>query len=116
MDTAEINSWLGTYGSFFPKESLPRIYEMLGRLPASGGKTLEALELRSPQKAMSLSLCFGYLGADRWYLGQWLTALVKTLTLGVAGVGMVYDWFVIQEAARRQNLRKLENHLNGPGK
>lgn len=115
MDTAEINSWLGTYSSFFPKESLPRIYEMLERLPASGGQTLEAVELRSPQKAMSLSLCFGYLGADRWYLGQWLPALVKTLTLGVAGVGMIYDWFCIQQTARRMNLRALENYLNGCG-
>lgn len=116
MDTAEINSWLGTYGSFFPKESLPRIYEMLERLPESGGQTLEALELRSPQKAMSLSLCFGYIGADRWYLGQWLPALVKTLTLGLAGAGMIYDWFAIQDAARRLNLRTFENQLYGLGK
>lgn len=41
--------------------------------------------------AFSLSLCFGFVGADRWYLGAPDLGIFKAVTLGGLGVWWLVD-------------------------
>lgn len=38
---------------------------------------------------------FGYLGIHRFYLGKWITGLLYLCTLGLAGIGYLYDYWTL---------------------
>ena len=57
--------------------------------------------------ALVLSLVFGGLGIDRFYLGQTSLGVLKLLTAGGCGVWAVIDWFMIMGAADAQNMNAL---------
>jgi TM2 domain-containing membrane protein YozV len=40
---------------------------------------------------------FGYLGLHRMYMGKWVTGIVYLLTLGVAGLGYLYDYWTLND-------------------
>lgn len=53
--------------------------------------------------ALLLSLFLGFLGVDRFYLGQTLLGVVKLLTGGMCGVWALIDWFLIMGATDTYN-------------
>ncbi len=60
---------------------------------------------KSPQTALILSLFFGGLGVDRFYLGQVKNGLLKLFTLGGFGIWTIIDWFSIMGIARQANIQ-----------
>lgn len=62
--------------------------------------------------ALLVSLFFGYLGVDRFYLGQTGLGLLKLFTAGGCGVWAFIDWFLIMGVADRLNVDAL-NQLGG---
>lgn len=50
---------------------------------------------RSYVIALVLSAAFGYMGADRFYLGYKTLAVIKFLTLGGFGIWYLIDFFLI---------------------
>ncbi len=59
--------------------------------------------------ALVLSLFFGFLGLDRFYLGQTILGLLKLITLGGAGIWVVIDWLLIIGATREKNIQIAED-------
>lgn len=59
---------------------------------------------KSPTTALLLSLFLGYLGVDRFYIGDTVIAAAKMLTLGGFLVWAFIDLFFIASAARTKNL------------
>ena len=57
--------------------------------------------------ALVLSLFLGYLGVDRFYLGQTGLGIGKLLTLGGCGIWAFVDWFLIMGATDQVNLATL---------
>lgn len=68
-----------------------------------------AAQKKSPEVALILSLFFGSLGIDRFYLGQIGIGLLKFITAGGAGIWTVIDWFLIMGAARAKNIEIAES-------
>lgn len=64
----------------------PSIFERRGQCLRTG---------KSQKTAFLLSLFFGGLGADRFYLGYWVTGIVKLATFGGLGVAYLIDLFLI---------------------
>ncbi len=58
-------------------------------------------KLRSWRTALLLSLFFGFLGADRFYIGRTRSAIVKLLILGGFGVWWLSDFILIASEWRR---------------
>lgn len=60
---------------------------------------------KSSTTALILSICLGYLGADRLYLGHVGLGLLKMVTCGGAGIWWLIDLFLIGSATEQENLR-----------
>jgi TM2 domain-containing membrane protein YozV len=45
----------------------------------------------------------GVFGIHRFYLGKWLTGLVYLLTLGLFGLGIIYDYWTLNGQIREVN-------------
>jgi TM2 domain-containing membrane protein YozV len=58
--------------------------------------------------ALVLSLLWGILGVDRFYLGQTGLGVLKLVTGGGCGFWAVVDWFIIMSAADTHNRNVLQ--------
>lgn len=56
--------------------------------------------------ALVLSLLLGYIGVDRFYVGDTGLGILKLLTLGVCGIMTLVDWFLIMGRADEYNREK----------
>lgn len=45
----------------------------------------------------------GWLGLHRFYLGKWLTGILYLLTLGLFGIGILYDFFTLNSQISERN-------------
>lgn len=58
--------------------------------------------------ALVLSLLLGYLGIDRFYVGDTGLGILKLLTVGVCGIMTIIDWFLIMGRADEFNRVKAQ--------
>ena len=70
--------------------------------------TLYTLVRKDPEGALILSLLFGVLGIDRFYIGNIGLGVAKLLTLGGLFIWAIIDWFIIRSATRAQNERNIQ--------
>jgi TM2 domain-containing membrane protein YozV len=59
---------------------------------------------KDPAVSLSLSLWFGYLGIDRFYIGDVVLGVLKLITLGALFIWYFVDWFLIMGGTRRANV------------
>lgn len=60
--------------------------------------------MHKPRKwitAFLLSLFLGYLGADRYYIGRYTSAVLKMITLGALGIWWLSDIILIAAEWRK---------------
>lgn len=73
-------------------------------------KILFTSQYNSAQKnrnvALLISVLLGWLGIDRFYIGQVGIAVLKLLTLGACGIWWIIDWFLIMGAVDDYNRQK----------
>ena len=48
----------------------------------------------------------GVLGFHRFYLGKWGTGILYLVTLGLFGIGLIYDFWTLNSQISELNLRK----------
>ena len=59
-----------------------------------------------------LSVLFGYMGIDRFMLGDVGMGILKLLTLGGCGILAVIDWFTAKGRTHEYNRRKAQEILH----
>ena len=62
-----------------------------------------ARQRKDPTVALLLSIFFGGLGVDRFYIGDIGLGVAKLLTLGGAVIWTIVDWFLIRSATAAKN-------------
>ncbi len=62
-----------------------------------------ATRRKDPLIALVISIPFGSLGIDRFYIGDIGLGIGKLCTLGGLGIWMLIDWFLIMRATRAKN-------------
>jgi hypothetical protein len=60
---------------------------------------------------LGISIVFGYLGVDRFMLGDTGIGILKLLTFGLCGILAIIDWFKIQGMTDEYNRRKAQEIL-----
>lgn len=95
-----------------PVESLPMLRERLATLNEQQIAYVLSTELKSPIVALVLSFFLGYLGIDRFYLGQIGLGFAKLFFSWITfGIWPLVDLFLIMNATKRVNLEKLNQAL-----
>ncbi len=65
--------------------------------------------MKDPIIVLVISLFVGYLGIDRFYLGDTGMGIGKLLTGGGCGIWALIDLFLIMGAAKQKNMELLFN-------
>lgn len=55
--------------------------------------------------AWALLTFLGVFGAHRFYLGKWISGIVYALTAGLVGLGVLYDFWTLNEQVSEVNLQ-----------
>ena len=50
---------------------------------------------------------FGYFGLHRFYLGKWPTGILYLCTVGLGGIGIIYDFWTLNEQIDAENRVRL---------
>ncbi len=58
----------------------------------------------NPTVVFGLSIYLGYIGVDRFVLGQTLLGILKLITLGGLNIWYLIDLFLVASAARKRNI------------
>lgn len=74
---------------------------------------LNTVKFKSPTTAVILSVLLGWLGADRFYSGNYVMAIVKLITAGCCGIWWIIDWFLIGKKIKEKNAVTLNAFLSG---
>lgn len=111
MDIQKVDAFVMANGKYFRSEQIGLVRSMLQAAPETKQIVLMNGSFKNPVLAFVLSLLFGYLGIDRFYLGQIGLGVLKLITGGGCGIWMVVDWLLIMGATRDRNLKKLQERL-----
>ena len=111
MHPQQVDMYLVANADKFPSYYVPYIRQSMLEAPEFMWPSIAGMQLSNPTLALLLSIFVGYLGIDRFYIGDVGLGILKLITGGGCGVWAVIDWFLIMGAARKRNLGKINNIL-----
>lgn len=88
------------------------LMEMAASLPDSSRQEFIDIVLRETKNPVELfgwNIWLGWLGIDRFIVGDVLLGLLKLLTLGGFGIWQIIDCFLIGNRTRTKNFEKVQN-------
>jgi len=106
MEQSKIELFVGTMNEKFNSADIPLITAQLEKIDDSKLSVIQATDYKNPTIMLIFSLFFGFLGVDRFLLGQIILGILKLITLGGFGIWTIIDWFLIMKATRKINLKK----------
>lgn len=107
METAKVDQFIFANGKYFDESQLYSLRNILSAAPDSKWNIVCMMQFKDPVTSLILSLFFGYLGVDRFYVGNTGLGVLKLITCGGCGIWTIIDWFMIMRAARDVNYSKL---------
>jgi TM2 domain-containing membrane protein YozV len=110
MDANKVDMFLMANGKNFESIQIPQIKDQLMKLDESKWTMIQSLDFKNPTTVLIVSILVGYLGIDRFMIGDTGLGIGKLLTCGGLYIWTIVDWFLIQEATKRKNLEKLQQY------
>ena len=103
MDKQTIDLYLTTNAKYFEAGAIPIIRQKLENADENTYLTLQPCELQDPTTLLLISVFLGYLGIDRFMLGDIGMGILKFLTFGCCGILTIIDWFTITKKTKQKN-------------
>ena len=110
MTTDQVNLFMATHSNKFRPEHRQLIYQQLLDLPDEKFLVLQSLSYKDPILFLILSLFLGYLGVDRFVVGDTGLGVLKLITCGGLGIWTIIDWFLIMNRARDANFQLFQQY------
>jgi len=111
MDSQKADMYLAVNAKYFEGHLIPMIHDMLMKADDSKYLMLQTLNLKDPTTILIASIFGGFLGIDRFLVGDTGLGVAKLLTCGGLGIWKIVDWFLIMERAREVNFENLQRVL-----
>jgi TM2 domain-containing membrane protein YozV len=109
MDAQKVDMYMMMNSKFFEGHHLNEIRDRLNNLDDSQWQRLQLTQYKDPTTALLISIFVGYLGIDRFYIGDTGLGVGKLFTCGGLYVWMIVDWFMIQGATKEKNIEAFNN-------
>lgn len=111
MDAQKIDMFIMSNGKNLPEDKTMIIRQRLEDTDESKWPIISTIQFKSTTTALILSIFLGYLGIDRFYIGDTLKGVLKLITGGACGIWVIIDWFLISKATREKNYDKINTIL-----
>ena len=111
MDQQKVDMFIMTNQKYLPAEKMIIIKEKLLALDDDKFTMVSMVEMKDPMTLLLISLFLGYLGIDRFMVGDIGLGILKLLTLGVCGILSTIDWFLISKRTKDVNFNNLMMYL-----
>ena len=111
MDSQKVDMFIMTNNKFFESYQIPQIRERLLQMDEAKWTLMQTFQFKDPTTSLIVSLLGGYLGIDRFLIGDTGLGIAKLLTCGGLGVWTIIDWFLIMGATKEKNMVKLQQVL-----
>jgi len=111
MDDYKVDMFIMSKGKYFRDYHLEVIRDSLRKMDDSRRVLLQSLNFHDPVLILIISILVGYLGIDRFMVGDVGLGILKLITLGGLGIWVVIDWFLIMGITRNRNFKKIRPHL-----
>lgn len=108
MTRSDIDMFIMSNKDNLPKEKLPFIKKKLESIPDSQLDTISMVSFKQPTTMLIISIFLGYLGIDRFMLGDTGLGIGKLLTGGGCFIWWIIDIFMISKATKEKNWEKLK--------
>ena len=103
---------MAVYGERVPISCLGSFREMLQSTTMSYGEVQVVLmQMKDPMISLVLSILVGYLGVDRFYVGDIGLGVIKLITCGGFYIWWLVDMFMIMGKTRMKNYEQLTQVL-----
>lgn len=112
MDKTKVDSFVLANQDLFSTEDIPVIRLRLESADDDQWGILSTLSFKDPQTALMLSIFGSPIGADRFYIGDYLLGVFKTITCGGIFIWAFIDMFLIKKATRENNMKMFTDALN----
>lgn len=106
MTQDKVDFFLMANSKYFPSSRLFFIKSRLETMDDTKLMILSSVEYRDPTLILILSIFLGYLGIDRFMIGDIGMGVLKLLTAGLCGILVVIDWFLIMDKTKETNFEK----------
>ena len=70
MIQQQVDAFIASHQGMFPAAMMMQVYDMLSNAPEEKNISLQCIDFKNPTTALLLSIFLGYLGIDRFYLGD----------------------------------------------
>ena len=103
------DTYIMANASYFPSEKIVLIKDKLSSLPEQRQSTIQSIPLKNPMIVLLLSLLFGGLAIDRFYLGDVGKGILKIISLFLI-VGFIWvflDIYLCYKKAKEMNFNKI---------
>jgi TM2 domain-containing membrane protein YozV len=107
METQKVDMFIISNAKFFESKQIPIVREKLLNTDDSKWSIILTLQFKDPTLILVVSLLAGFLGIDRFIIGDTGLGVGKLLTIGGFGIWTIIDWFIIMSATRKRNFEKL---------
>ena len=101
-----IDMFIAQKGEFFPAESVNEIKEKLSAMDSERLTMVTSIDYKKPMIMLIVSIFLGYLGIDRFLLGQTMYGVIKLITGGGCGIWWLIDLFKISGMTKESNYQK----------
>jgi TM2 domain-containing membrane protein YozV len=111
MEENKVDMFIMANGKFFASENIPQLRSRLLDLDNSKWGMIQSIDLKNPTTVLIVSLLVGYLGIDRFMIGDTGLGIGKLLTCGGFGIWAIVDWFLIMDATKSKNMNSVNQYM-----
>lgn len=113
MESVErrVQQFLMNNNKNLPQSKMLQLRQSLQELNSEQLDTIECLEFKDPTMLLIISVLLGYLGIDRFMLGDIALGILKLITGGGCLIWWLIDLFFVTEKTKEYNFQKVKTTI-----
>ncbi len=107
MTTEKVDAYFLEHKQMFPDEKIMYIREKMLAMDESRFGMVDSITFKNPTAVLIVSILVGWLGIDRFMIGDVGLGFLKLITFGGGLIWWIVDIFITYKKARDQNFAKI---------